>query len=42
MINGDVDFEGIPLKSLIAEFSKSHDFSLIVSISKVKELLLIF
>lgn len=42
MINGDVDFEGMLLKSLIAEFSKSHDFSSIGSISKVKELLLIF
>lgn len=37
MINGNMDFEGIPLKSLITEFSKSYDFNSVGSISNVKD-----
>lgn len=42
MINGNVDFEGIPLKSLINEFSKSYDFDSMESIVKIKDVFIDF
>ena len=42
MINGDMDFEGIPLKSLINDFYTSYDFSTVNSILEIKNRFLQF